>query len=390
MEASNDVHKHETTGILSKCSSLSLVQSANSNHRTKGLPLWLASVFIVGEMAGSGVLALPKAIADAGWSGIALLIISCLNTLYAAICLGRSWMIIEERYDEYREKNRYPYAAIAYRAVGTKMRPAAIGALVTTTLACILLIVALVKEERKGTSHPEYPPPTVMSFFLAFGTILFAFGGASTFPTFQNDMRDRSQFPKAVTIGFSVLLLLYLPVAVLGYSVYGKDLNPDIIQTLPDSSLRSAVEILLALHLFFAFLLVINTPAQEMEEFLKVPKRFGWKRCMLRTAVMLLIIFVAQSIPRFGKVLNLIGGSTATLTTSVFPCYFYLMLCSQESTEWPQKRIPLYEKIYLFFIMITGIIGGCISTYSAITDIAQAKSFNPPCYVNITAAGNQL
>ncbi|KFM73288.1 Proton-coupled amino acid transporter 3, partial [Stegodyphus mimosarum] len=359
-------------------------------------------------------------------------------------------MILEERYDEYKEKNRYPYSAIAYRAVGTKMRyivsfcndftlfgvatvflllsseligtlasswgisfcywvlilaailcplmwlgtpedfwPAAIGALVTTTLACILLIAALVKEERKSTSHPEYPPPTVMSFFLAFGTILFAFGGASTFPTFQNDMRDRTQFPKAAIIGFSVLLLLYLPVAVLGYSVYGKDLNPDIIQTLPDSTLRSAVEILLALHLFFAFLLVINTPAQEMEEFLKVPNRFGWKRCMLRTAVMLLIVFVAQTIPRFGKVLNLVGGSTATLTTSVFPCYFYLMLCSQENTEWPQKRIPLYEKIYLFFIMITGIIGGCISTYSAITDIAQAKSFNPPCYVNITAAGNQ-
>ncbi|KFM59405.1 hypothetical protein X975_08233, partial [Stegodyphus mimosarum] len=53
MESSGNSQKQETTGILSKCSSSSLAQSANSNHRTKGLPLWLASVFIVGEMAGS-------------------------------------------------------------------------------------------------------------------------------------------------------------------------------------------------------------------------------------------------------------------------------------------------------------------------------------------------
>lgn len=40
-------------------------------------------------------------------------------------------------------------------------------------------------------------------FFLAFGTLLFAFGGASTFPTIQNDMEDKNKFSKSVMIAFT-------------------------------------------------------------------------------------------------------------------------------------------------------------------------------------------
>ncbi|XP_035213521.1 amino acid transporter AVT1J-like isoform X1 [Stegodyphus dumicola] len=417
--------------------------------RKKGLSLWLAAIFIVGEMAGSGVLALPKALADAGWSGVVVLLVCCVNSLYSGVCLGRCWTILEERYDEYKQKNRYPYPTIAYRAMGTKMRYivsfcidftlfgvatvflllssqlignlaaqwgisfcywililaaflgplmwlgtpedfwlAALGALGTTVIACFLLMAALAKEESVSV-HVEHPAPSVTSFFLAFGTIFFSFGGAATFPTFQNDMKDRSQFPKAALIGFAVLILLYLPVAVLGYSVYGEDVKSSVIESLPDSNIKTAAEVLLAIHLTFAFLLVINTPAQEFEEFFNVPKAFGWKRCVLRSSMMVIIVFIAQTIPRFGSVLNLVGASTITLMTSIFPSLFYLKLCSQTSPEWPQRHIPTYEKVYLIFIMITGIIGGSISTYSAIDSIVRISTFNPPCYVNITAAGIQ-
>ena len=41
------------------------------------------------------------------------------------------------------------------------------------------------------------------SFFLAFGTILFAFGGASTFPTIQNDMIEKNKFSNSIFIAFS-------------------------------------------------------------------------------------------------------------------------------------------------------------------------------------------
>ncbi|GIY87877.1 hypothetical protein CDAR_499711 [Caerostris darwini] len=414
--------------------------------RGKGLSLWLASIFIVAEMAGSGVLALPRAVADAGWSGIAMIVFCGGLSLYSGVCLGHCWSIVEERYEGYKEKNRYPYPTIAEKAYGTKMRyfvsfcidstlfgvaivflllssqligalaaswgisfcywilifaavlwplmflgtpedfwPAAVIALATTVTACVILIV-LIAEEIADAETVSHPAPSVKSFFLSYGTILFAFGGAASFPTFQNDMKDRTQFPKAATFGFLTLLVLYIPVAVLGYLVYGNTLAPNVVDALPYSIPKSVISVMLALHMFFAFLLVINAPVQDLEEFFKVPKSFGWKRIALRSAIMLGVVFVAQSVPRFGKILNLIGGSLTTLTSIIFPCLFYFKLCGQQDPTWPNRNISLYEKIFMIIIIGCGIVGGGISTYSAIMDIVEPESFRPPCYVNITAA----
>lgn len=40
----------------------------NEQFHVKGLSIFTTAVFIAGEMAGSGILALPKAVANAGQS----------------------------------------------------------------------------------------------------------------------------------------------------------------------------------------------------------------------------------------------------------------------------------------------------------------------------------
>ena len=50
---------------------------------------------------------------------------------------------------------------------------------------------------------PEFKTPSISSFFLGFSTILFSFGGASTFPTIQNDMTDKAKFKWSIVIAFS-------------------------------------------------------------------------------------------------------------------------------------------------------------------------------------------
>ncbi|CAL1267513.1 unnamed protein product [Larinioides sclopetarius] len=55
--------------------------------------------------------------------------------------------------------------------------------------------------------------------------------------------------------------------------------------------------------------------------------------------MMLFIVFVALSIPKFSKILNLVGGSAITLNCSVFPCVFYYRLCSQKDPNWPERRM---------------------------------------------------
>ena len=84
----------------------------------KGLTVFTAAVFIIGEMAGSGVLALPAAIVGAGWTGFGLLVLCCFASGYCGTVLGRSWATLRERHSEYKGHVRYPYSAIGEKAYG--------------------------------------------------------------------------------------------------------------------------------------------------------------------------------------------------------------------------------------------------------------------------------
>ena len=50
---------------------------------------------------------------------------------------------------------------------------------------------------------------------------MFAFAGASTFPTIQADMRDKSLFPRAVVIAMTVLCSIYLPMSAASWGLLG-------------------------------------------------------------------------------------------------------------------------------------------------------------------------
>lgn len=51
---------------------------------------------------------------------------------------------------------------------------------------------------------------------------------------------------------------------------------------------------------------------------------------LVRTGVLASVVFVGESVPTFGPVLDLVGGSTLTLTSLVFPCIFYVYLRTGE------------------------------------------------------------
>ncbi|KAK4877503.1 hypothetical protein RN001_010009 [Aquatica leii] len=409
----------------------------------KGLSVLTAAVFITGEMAGSGVLALPKAIVDTGGSiGIVLLVVFCVNAGFGGHCLGNCWNILEERYPEYRTSLRNPYSTIAYKAVGKcgsmivsvciqitlfgagtvylllssqilqqllrhylpnisfciwflviavililpmwlespkDFWAVGVTATLTTVLSCILMFVQMLLDSEFKISHVKHKVHNFHDFFLAFGTLLFAFGGASTFPTIQNDMVNKRKFSISVVIAFTVILFLYLPVAIGGYLVYGEHVQTNVAVSLGHSPLSVLANMLMGIHLVFAFLIVINPVCQELEEAFDIPCTLDWKRCLLRTIIVFIMVFVGESIPAFGKILSLVGGSTITLLTFVFPPYFYMKLCSQKNANWPERHLPLYYKMYLWELIIIGIIGGSAATYNAVISIF-GSGMARPCY----------
>lgn len=49
------------------------------------------------------------------------------------------------------------------------------------------------------------------------------------------------------------------------------------------------------------------------------------------------MIFVGETIPQFGKILSLVGGSTIALLTFVLPPIFYMRICDQKKLDWPER-----------------------------------------------------
>jgi len=85
---------------------------------------------------------------------------------------------------------------------------------------------------------------------------------------------------------------------------------------------------------------------------------FSVKRCLLRTAIMCFILGIGELIPKFGPILSLIGGSTITALTFVFPCLFYLRIERK-------YNILLHIKVFLYELIAVGIFGGA-STFPTI------------------------
>ena len=71
-----------------------------------------------------------------------------------------------------------------------------------------------------------------------------------------------------------------------------------------------------------------------------IPPDFNWKRCAFRTFSVLCLLFIAESVPSFGSILDLVGASTVTLLTFVFPPFFYMRLsdASIGHATWPERQ----------------------------------------------------
>lgn len=52
----------------------------------------------------------------------------------------------------------------------------------------------------------------------------------------------------------------------------------------------------------------------------------GIYRILSRSAMMLAVVVVAETVPNFGVLLDLVGGSTITLMSLVFPLVFNLFI----------------------------------------------------------------
>nr|CDJ94972.1 Amino acid transporter domain containing protein [Haemonchus contortus] len=433
----------------------------------KGFSWLVAAVFIIGETAGSGLVAMPNAIKNTGLiGGPILLCLLAVVTSRTAMQLGDNWLIMQKRWPQYLEPCRSPYAEMAYRSIGGRASRIAhvliqitlfggasvfsllaarniadllhlfgypihfcislfavaiflwpfmmlrspmhfwqvsIGAALSTTIAVILILIGTSIDIPTCFQAASYTTVTARQFSLGFGTIVFAYGGHPVFPTIQHDMAKPRHFGKAVILSYIVLFLLYSPVALSGYAVYGTSISDSVISSIQTPILRLLISVLITLHVLFSILIIINPLHQGVEEHVGVKHEFGIGRVIVRTIVLFLTTFVASLLPNFGVFLDLVGSTSMTALTLVFPGLFSLYLEAAEklreeaprisnSLEMDNNPIPTIRQVFArtsnirllveAFVICGGVIFGVISTVNALLQASQSPLASP-CFVQL-------
>jgi vesicular inhibitory amino acid transporter len=431
--------------------------------RNTGLNWFVTGLFVVGDLAGGGLVALPTALIQSGfYPGLVITVLMTFIVTYTAYLLGQCWVILLRRWPEYRKHCRKPYAEMGFRALGPRVKTivsicidvtqfgiatvflllasknihdflkaffsanisfcvvilfVAIGllpltflkspndfwwavvlAMCTTSLAVIFICLGSILDYDTCEKYHKMPEFNIIDYFLALGTMLFAYGGHSAFPTIQHDMKRPDEFSKSAIMAFTIVACMYVPASILGYITYGDSLRDSIINSLQIKWIQQSVNIFITLHVILTLTIVFNPLNQEAEEVLNVPHSFGPRRVAVRLGVMVAVVFVAESLPSFGPLLDLVGGSTMTLTSVVFPALFYLYLSTGEKKAEREKSsssdadspptlndvlryTPKITLVCCALVMLFGLICGGAATFSAIRELSSTQ-FVAPCYVS--------
>lgn len=403
----------------------------------------------------------PSIISAGLLGGVIIILFGAIICTFTGEQLSENWTILQERWPEYRSHCRKPYPAMGLRAVGPNfmtlvsttlnctmfgtavvflllaarnienflrayadvhisfcqlllivalfMLPltmlkspkdfwwAVIAAMITTSAAVSLIVYGSILDYGSCAPAANYPRLDASKFFMSFGTVMFAYGGHGAFPTIQHDMQKPYRFRRSIFVAFLIIFCMYLPVSIVGYLTYGDSLRDSIIPSIQDPLIQQIVNILITLHVILALTVIFNPLNQELEELLKLPHDFGYKRVLARTSMMLAVVLVAETIPNFGVLLDLVGGSTITMMALIFPVVFNLFLVAAHkkhngsiasSTEEPLSFREVYEYtpkrklIVNCAIILFALVASTAATMSAMSAMLGSE-FSAPCYAGL-------
>uniref|UniRef100_A0A0N4ZTG1 Aa_trans domain-containing protein n=1 Tax=Parastrongyloides trichosuri TaxID=131310 RepID=A0A0N4ZTG1_PARTI len=425
-----------------------------------GLNWFLATLFIVGTLAGGALVSLPSAMVMVGvFPGILLTLIFGILFCYATVCLGRSWCIIQSNYKEYETFCRSPYMEIAYRASGNWFRKITIAifyinqfgtsivflllasknawallkvlyltnisfcgiilimglltftmilfrspvdfwgialfAMLSTAFVSLFIIIGSEMDHSKCSVERSIPNLSYTNLFLSIGIISYAYGGGASLSNVQHDMKRPSEFTFSAIIGFVIIIIFYIPVEIVTYYTYGDSLRYSVLDSIQTVPIQCMINLCIGVHCLLVFVINLNPLLLHLELSLSIPNKLKIKRIILRFLIVSLIILIALTVPTFGPIMNLLGGSTMMLTSLIIPVFMYTCLKARQKMikkdrkyleERPSfsdliKHSSLIDTIICCAIVIFGIISMIFITISSVHALLTTH-YAPPCFLS--------
>nr|XP_012231064.1 PREDICTED: proton-coupled amino acid transporter 3 [Linepithema humile] len=205
---------------------------------------------------------------------------------------------------------------------------------VAVTLTAILVWWSIITDDRTFNVAPITTSPTWDKFISGYAILAFQFDVHPTLMTIQVDMRRPQEIDKAIFFSFIASGSLFVVTVCLAVWKYGDNTTANLLEAIPSGSIANIAILLAALQLCFSSVIGYSALFQHLEDQWSVQRTFGWKRCAMRSAVVLLSVVVGESVSRFDIVMALIGGSlTGSLVFMLPPLIYSRMLTLKKSIQ---------------------------------------------------------
>nr|CRZ23050.1 Bm3489 [Brugia malayi] len=354
----------------------------SSDGQEKGINWFMASMFILGDLVGGGVVAMPVAFAQTGFLlGVLFMIIICAIFVTTGWLLADTWEIMRKRWPEYRKHCRKPFSEMALRSMSKKSEWAILIAVLCTIITITMIFVGISLDFHDCYHEAHYSGISIDAI-LGLGIFLFAFNGHQVFPTVQNDMRNPADFKKSVLVGFVFVALLYMPLSAYAFLIYGDSMANSVIDSVQTTWIRYVADLSIAIHCILAIIITVNPINLQLEDTFDVPQKFCFKRVLVRTSLLLTALFVGMSLPNFGSVMNLFGSTAVPCTCVVLPTLFniYIKAATYDKDNNIWIKPTFLDQLNIANFAVLTVICSVIATVLSVKEILGVR-FTPPCYI---------
>ncbi|KAM7510044.1 hypothetical protein LguiB_008919 [Lonicera macranthoides] len=379
-------------------------ESAVESYYTAGTTSFFKTCFNgLNALSGVGILSIPYALSSGGWLSLILLLIIAFSTFYTGLLIKRcmdedpnirSYPDIGDR--AFGTKGRIAVSII----MNMELYLVAIGFLIlegdnlhnilpdmgfqvfglsvsgTQSFVIIVGIIILPTIWLNNMSILSYISASgVVASVIILGSILWAgvfdgigfkekgdlvnWSGVPTavslyafcycahpvFPTLYTSMRNQRQFTKVLSVCFGFCTLTYASMAVLGYLMFGSNLQEQITLNLPTKNISSKVAICTTLvNPISKYALMVTPIVNTIENWFRSYCNKRPFSLMIRTSLVISTVIFALAFPFFADLMSLVGAVLSVTASIILPCLCYL------------KISGTYRRLGFEVVMIVGIV----------------------------------
>ncbi|XP_021721404.1 amino acid transporter AVT1I-like [Chenopodium quinoa] len=191
----------------------------------------------------------------------------------------------------------------------------------------------------------------------------FCYCAHPVFPTLYNSMQKKHQFSKVLLLCFLCSTIGYASMAIIGYLMYGSEVESQITLNLPTDKIFSKIAIYTTLvNPLSKHALMLEPVVNSTESWFPNLHNKKHFKLVLRTSLVATQVIVALVVPFFGYLMSLVGAFLSITASITLPCLCYIKITGNYMKG---------EGLLVVATVVLSVLIAIFGTYTSLVQIIQ-------------------